>query len=224
MALVMLLTAVAVASVVAGLKIYYSGPRVAPERIAPEDLDLVGAEECEAWRRVSRRTYQGWKQQDEFYRVAAYKKAISGMSNWLDAPDEVLEDGFFPTIVYWLGRTETILRDDWVPYRIALIGNYGTDLRLKRDINRFLSEDPYGTHSFIEYGVHRKEVRSDIEVALMVSIIDWLMERFQDALLTEELDPGLFHKGDDSTAKRKARIDQFVELIRSAIGAPVAKP
>jgi len=81
MALVMLLTAVAVASVVAGLKIYYSGPRVAPERIAPEDLDLVRTEDCKAWRRVSRRTYKGWKQQDDFYRVAAYKKAVdSGMS------------------------------------------------------------------------------------------------------------------------------------------------
>lgn len=92
MALVMLLTAVAVASVVAGLKIYYSGPRVAPERIAPEDLDLVRAEEREAWRRVSRRTYQGWKQQDDFYRVAAYKKAIeSGMSSE-DAKARVKQD------------------------------------------------------------------------------------------------------------------------------------
>ena len=81
MALVVLLTAVAVASVVVGLKIYYAGPPVAPERIATEDIDLVGAEDREAWRRVSRRTYQGWKQQDDFYRVAAYKKAVeSGMS------------------------------------------------------------------------------------------------------------------------------------------------
>ena len=81
MALVMLLTALAVASVVAGLKIYYSGPRVGPERIAPEDLELVRAQDREAWIRVSRRTYQGWKQQDDFYRVAAYKKAVeSGMS------------------------------------------------------------------------------------------------------------------------------------------------
>jgi hypothetical protein len=81
MAWVMLVTAMAVASVVAGLKLYYSGPRVAPEQIAPEDLDLVRPQEREAWRRVSRRTYQGWKQQDDFYRVAAYKKAVgSGMS------------------------------------------------------------------------------------------------------------------------------------------------
>lgn len=150
---------------------------------------------------------------------AAYRKAVSGMKKWLDAPDDVLEAGFFQTITYWLEQTETILRDDWVPYRIALIGNYGTDLRLKRDINRFLAEDPYGTYSFVEYGIHRREVRTDVEEELVVSMLDWLMERFQDALLTEELDPGLFHRGGDSSARRKARIEQFVELIRSAIGA-----
>ena len=92
MALVMLLTAVAVASVVAGLKIYYSGPRVAPERIAPEDLGLVKAGECEAWRRVSRRTYQGWKQQDDFFRVAAYKKAIESGMSAEDAKARVKQD------------------------------------------------------------------------------------------------------------------------------------
>ena len=29
---------------------------------------------------------------------------------------------------------------------------------------------------------------------MIVSILDWMMERFQDALLTEELDPGLFRR------------------------------
>ena len=32
---------------------------------------------------------------------------------------------------------------------------------------------------------------------MMVSILDWTMERFQDALLTEELDPGLFRRQGD---------------------------
>lgn len=37
---------------------------------------------------------------------------------------------------------------------MALIGNYGTDLKLKRNINRFLlSEDPYGTLDFVEFGI-----------------------------------------------------------------------
>jgi hypothetical protein len=69
------------AAAAAGLGIYHSGPRVPEERIAQPDLDLVTQAECAAWRKVRMRTYQGWKKQDDFYRVAAYKKAVeSGMS------------------------------------------------------------------------------------------------------------------------------------------------
>ena len=61
------------------------------------------------------------------------------------------------------------------------------------------------------------EVRSDIDPALIVSILDWTMERFQDALLTEELDPGLFpHPADPE--KNQARINQFLLVLRGAIG------
>jgi hypothetical protein len=43
------------------------------------------------------------------------------------------------------------------------------------------------------------------------------MERFQDALLTEELDPGLFPHPADAE-KNKARIDQFLLVLHGAIG------
>jgi len=112
MARVMLLTVVAVASVVAGLKIYYSGPRVPPERIAPEDLDLVTAEECEAWRRVSRRTYQGWKQQDSFYRVAAYKKAVESGMSAEDAKARVKQDFPFYYVDPAFRDEDTYVGDD----------------------------------------------------------------------------------------------------------------
>lgn len=152
--------------------------------------------------------------------LAAYQKAVGSLSAWLDASQEVKKKGFFATLRYWLERTEHMLREDWVPYRVALIGNYGTDLKLKREINRFLAEqDPYGTAAFLRFGIEHGEVRDDVEEEMLVSMLDWLAERFQDALLTEELDPGLFHRQGDSAAKRKARIDQFVELIQSAIGA-----
>ena len=39
---------------------------------------------------------------------------------------------------------------------------------------------------------------------MIVSILDWTMDRFQDALLTEELDPGLF-VGRAKWARRKKR-------------------
>jgi hypothetical protein len=53
---------------------------------------------------------------------------------------------------------------------------------------------------------------------MIASILEWTMERFQDALLTEELDPGLFpHPGDPE--KNKIRIQQFLTILRGAIGA-----
>jgi AcrR family transcriptional regulator len=152
--------------------------------------------------------------------LATYKRAVSSLPAWLDAPSEVVEAGFWPVLEYWLDRTEHLIHEDWVPYRVSLIGNYGTDLTLKRDINRFLlSEDPYGTLDFVEFGVRRNEVRGDVDAEMIASMLDWLAERFQDALVTEELDPGLFHRRSEGPERRRQlRITQFTELLRSAIG------
>ena len=152
--------------------------------------------------------------------LATYKRAVSSLPAWLDAPSEVVEAGFWPVLGYWLDRTEHLIHEDWVPYRVSLIGNYGTDLTLKRDINRFLlSEDPYGTLDFVEFGVRRDEVRRDVDAEMIASMLDWLAERFQDALVTEELDPGLFHRRSENPERRRQlRITQFTELLRSAIG------
>jgi AcrR family transcriptional regulator len=152
--------------------------------------------------------------------IAAYKKAVTALPSWQDAPEEVKAEGFFATLEYFLRRTEHLIAEDWVPYRVSLIGNYGTDLKLKRDINRFLvSEDPYGTLDFVEEGVRRGELRNDVDVEMVASMVDWLMERFQDALVTEELDPGLFHRHANQPNRTQTRITEFVELVRSAIGA-----
>ncbi len=150
--------------------------------------------------------------------VEVYKKAVRSFPAYLDCPSQVREKGFFETLHYWLLRTERLVREDWIPYRVALLGNYGVDLALKREINRFLlAEDPYGSTAFVRLGIARGEVRSDIDPALIVSIMDWTMERFQDALLTEELDPGLFpHPADPE--KNNARINQFLLVLRGAIG------
>jgi TetR/AcrR family transcriptional regulator len=150
----------------------------------------------------------------------AYKRAAFAQPAWLEAPKAVLDGGFFATLMYWLERTEHLIRDDWIPYRVLLIGNYGTDLKLKRDINRFLvSEDPYGSLEFVEFGQQRGDIRGDLDLELVVSMVDWLAERFQDALVTEELDPGLFHRHKDRAERQRARIQQFVEILRRAIGA-----
>src|SRR5215469_8941020 len=74
-----------------------------------------------------------------------YKKAVHSFSRYLNVPDDVRNQGFFEILRYWLFRTEHLVHEDWIPYRIYLLGSYGTDLVLKREINRFLiAEDPYG--------------------------------------------------------------------------------
>jgi TetR/AcrR family transcriptional regulator len=155
-----------------------------------------------------------------------YKRAIFALPAWLDAPKDVIEDGFFATVTYWLARTEHLIQDDWVPYRVSLIGNYGTDLELKREINRFLvSEDPYGTLEFVEYGIRRGEVRSDVDLETVVSMVDWLAGSIQDALVTEALDPGLFHRWRTQPERQKQRVEDFTILLRSAIGTqPAPQP
>ena len=152
--------------------------------------------------------------------LEAYKRAVTALPAWLDAPAEVLERGFFPVVDYWLERTEHLLNEDRVPYRVALVGNYSTDLALRREINRFLlSEDPYGTLEFVEWGQARGEVREDIEAEVLASMIDWFSSSLQDALVTEELDPGLFHRLRGDPERRRTRIEQFSALLRSAIAA-----
>ena len=152
--------------------------------------------------------------------VEAYKKAVRSFPSYLDAPEQVREDGFFEVLRYWLARTEHLIHEDWIPYRVSLLGNYGTDLTLKREINRFLlAEDPYGTVAFVRFGLERGELRRDLDQEMIVSILDWTMERFQDALLTEELDPGLFRCHGDPQEKKDARIAQFLAILRRAIGS-----
>ncbi|HZE27698.1 MAG TPA: helix-turn-helix domain-containing protein [Terriglobales bacterium] len=149
-----------------------------------------------------------------------YKKAVRAFPAYLDAPQEVQERGFFEVLRYWLVRTEHMLHEDWIPYRVSLLGNYGTDLTLKREINRFLmAEDPYGTVAFVRFGVQRAELHQDLDLEMIVSILDWMMERFQDALLTEELDPGLFRRQGEIGERKEARINQFLDILERAIGA-----
>jgi len=149
-----------------------------------------------------------------------YKKAVRSFPRYLDAPPEVREHGFFEILRYWLERTEHLIGEDWIPYRVSLLGNYGTDLALKREINRFLlAEDPYGTVPFVRFGQQRTELRRDLDQEMIVSILDWTMERFQDALLTEELDPGLFRRQGGAAERKEARIAQFLDVLKRAIGA-----
>jgi len=163
--------------------------------------------------------FQHFKSKDGLF-FEAYKKAVRSFPKYMDAPIEVQQRGFFEMLRYWLGRTENMVRDNWASYRIYLVGNYGTDLALRREINRFLvREDPYGWNEFVTYGLKRSELRSDIDVEMIGSILEWTMDRFQDALLTEELDPGLFRKQGSVPERKESRIEQFLDVLRRAIGS-----
>lgn len=155
--------------------------------------------------------------------LQAYKRAVLSLPSWQDAPDEVRSEGFFATVRFWLDRTEHLIKEDWIPNRVVLIGNYGTDLVLKREINRWLvSEDPYGTLEFVEWGQQRGEVRTDVDLEIIVSMVDWLSNSLQDALVTEELDPGLFHRLANQPERQRMRVEHFETLLESALAAPVA--
>ena len=148
-----------------------------------------------------------------------YKRAVLSLPAWLDAPDEVLDRGFFATFSYWLERTEHLVKEDWVPYRVTLIGNFGTDFALKRQMNRFLiSEDPYGTLEFVEFGIGRREVRDDVDLEVVASMMDWFADSLQDALVNEELDPGLFHRDSKQSGRQRMRVEQFAHVLQGAIG------
>lgn len=152
--------------------------------------------------------------------LAAYQKAVSTLPAWLDAPGEVVDRGFWAVLDYWLQRTEEVLTEAWVPNRIAMIGRYDTGLGLRRPINRFMrSEDPYGTLEFVEFGVRRGELRADVDVEMLASMLDWVAERFQDALGSEELDPGLVHRKPFRPERRENRIREFTDVLRGGIGA-----
>jgi len=153
--------------------------------------------------------------------LAAYQAAARSFSAYLDAPEEIVAEGFFAIIRYWIERTPHFIHEDWVPYRVTLLGNYCSSLQLRREITQFLlHEDPYGTRAFVEFGIGRGEVRTDIDMQMLVSLVDWLMDRCQDAIVTEELDPGLFGAAAQSPQTRDLRVQQFVELLRGAIGTP----
>ena len=47
-------------------------------------------------------------------------------------------------------------------------------------------------------------------------MVDWLMDRCQDAMVTEELDPGLFGYQASAGSCATSGSGEFIELLRSA--------
>jgi TetR/AcrR family transcriptional regulator len=153
----------------------------------------------------------------------AYKSAMRSIPSYLDVPAEVKEAGFFAVARYRLSLPVEFWEQYRVPYRIVLLGNYGSDFSLKKRILRFVAtEDPLGATAFVRMGIERGEVRSDVDPALITSVLECTFERMQDSLLTVESDRELFHRTGDVNGNREQVIEQFLKILRGAIGTAQA--
>ena len=71
------------------LVVKFTGPAVPEQRIAEADLDLVREGDRARWRRLKLRAYRADKRQDDFFRLAAYRKAVAGGATELEARTRV---------------------------------------------------------------------------------------------------------------------------------------
>lgn len=153
----------------------------------------------------------------------AYKSALRALPAYLDVPQDVKNGGFFAVVRYRLSLPVEFWKPYWVPYRVLVLGNYGSDLNLKKRIAHFVAtEDPLGTVAFVKMGIERGEVRTDVDPALIMSVLECTFERMQDFLLTSEPDRDLFHRTGNFSGSREQLIDQFITVLQSAIGTPRA--
>jgi len=151
----------------------------------------------------------------------AYKSALRSLPPYLDVPAEVKNAGFFAVVRHRLSESPQFLEKYRVPYRIVLLGNYGSDLNLKKRITRFVgTEDPLGAAEFVKMGLERGEIRTDIDQFLITSFLECTFERMHDFLITAEVDPELFHRSASSNGNTERMIEHFVVVLRGAIGAP----
>ncbi len=151
----------------------------------------------------------------------AYKSALCSLPPYLEVPSEIKGAGFFAVVRHRLSAAPQFLEKYRVPYRIVLLGNYGSDLSLKKRIARFVAtEDPLGAAAFVQMGVERGEIRTDVDRSLLTSMLECTFERMHDFLLTAEVDPELFHRSTYFNGKKEQMIDQFVMVLQGAIGTP----
>jgi AcrR family transcriptional regulator len=152
--------------------------------------------------------------------LEAYKTAIQSLPKYLDVPEDVKRAGFFAVVRYRL----SLPAEFWAPHnvanRIVLLGNYGSDLNLKKRIAQYLaSEDPLGIAELMKLGIERGEVRKDLDLALITAFLECTFERMQDFLVSSETDRALFNRTDNFAGGREELINQFVALLRCAIGS-----
>jgi len=153
--------------------------------------------------------------------VEAYKDCLEKLPGYLEVPDEVKVKGFFAVLRHRLENADRLREQHETHYKVMLLGNYGSDMNIKKRIGRFLQhEDPLQVKAFVKMGLDREELRRDVDPELIASIIESTVERFQDSLMMADTHPDLFHVSSNGHGKGRAqRIDEFLLVLRGAIGA-----
>jgi AcrR family transcriptional regulator len=156
--------------------------------------------------------------------IEAYKESVTKLPGFLAVSDEVKAKGFFAILRHRLENAGHLREQHEVHYKVMLLGNYGSDMNIKKRISRFVAqEDPLQIKAFVKLGLERGELRRDVDPELIASIIESMVERFQDSITMADAHPDLFHIANNGHGKGTAqRIDEFVMVLRSAVGAPQA--
>lgn len=150
--------------------------------------------------------------------LEVYKRATRCFTRYLDVPLDVRQAGVFEIVRHSLARTQQLIDEDWIPYRIVLLGNHGTGLGLRRQINRFLlTEDPYGTRELVQFGLDHRELSHDLNVEIIIVMIDWIMDHFQNLMLLDTSEPARQRRPTEISKQTDAMISQFVTLLRRAV-------
>jgi AcrR family transcriptional regulator len=151
--------------------------------------------------------------------LEAYKESVTRFPGYLDVPDEVKTRGFFAILRHRLENAARLREQHEMHYRVMLLGNYGSDMHIKKRISRFLQhEDPLQVKSFVKMGLERGELRRDVDPELIASIVESTVERFQDSLTMADAHPELFHSSNGHGKAHNQHIDEFMMVLRGGIG------
>ena len=155
--------------------------------------------------------------------LEAYKQSVSSLPGYLAAAEEVKAKGFFAILRHRLENAARLREQHELHYKVMLLGNYGSDMNIKKRIARFLQqEDPLHLKAFVKLGLDRGELRRDVDPELIASIVESTVERFQDSLTMADAHPELFHSNNGTAKGYSQRIDEFILVLRGAIGAAQA--
>lgn len=163
--------------------------------------------------------FQHFSSKDGLF-VEVYKEAIQSLPGYMDAPENVANQGIFEIARHWLASAERLREQHKTAYQIVLIGNHGSELKVKKSINRFLAkEDPLGVSQFVRAGIERGDLRTDIDERLLAAILDWNLCHFRDLLLMPDGNTDFFPEpAKPNHISQQEQIEQFLKLLRSAVG------